>query len=220
LDADLDNVEELFWTCEYRSQFTELFEDEENMKAWLPFCDIEEADEEILLSLLCDEDSDDLDGVEDFISPEDAKKSMAEENFLAIDRHTRKLLKKRFNFGLIQSIEAELLTSFMDVDASFMRQESLQYFDLAPASPNKGRNRGRGAKKATHQDQKSLGLSFKNSKDRKVCHGVCKYYSLQSFSEGSDGSRVTTVSAPDDYRYKNSPPPLLSEYLYENCFRS
>jgi len=38
----------------------------------------------------------------------------AEDNFLDIDRDTRKLLKQAFNFGLIQSIEAELLTTFMN----------------------------------------------------------------------------------------------------------
>jgi len=175
------------------------------------------------LAILCDSDdsgdSDDSDSGEDLIpSPEEQKKLMAEMNLHAIDRHTRKLLQKHFNFGLIQSIEAELLTCFMDIDAAFMRQDALQHFDLVPASPKKGRNRGRGAKNAS--EVKSLGLSFKNSKDRKVCHGVCKYYSLHSISEGADGSRVTTVSTPNDYPYKTNPPPLLSEYLWENYFRS
>jgi len=212
LDADLDNVEDLFWTPEFRSRFADLFEDEENMKAWLPFVDIDDDTQEVLLAIVCGEDSDDDAGSEEvLLSPEDERKVQAEMNFLAIDRHTRKLLKQAFNFGLIQSIEAELLTSFMDIDASFMRQESCQYFDLVPASPKKGRR--------SPKDQKSLGLAFKNSKDRKVCHGVCKYYSLQSYSEGAGESRVTTISTTEGYQYKDNPPPLLSEYLWENFFK-
>ena len=122
----------------------------------------------------------------------------AEDNFLDIDRDTRKLLKQAFNFGLIQSIEAELLTTFMnrvsvfiliqleinilEQDASFMRNESYQYFDVvpAPSTPKTGKKGKRNRSQSL--DHISIGLSFKNAKDRKVCHGVCKYYSLYSSS--------------------------------------
>jgi len=208
-------MEDLFWSPEYRSNFTELFESEEKMAAWLPFVDIDDSDEALLLSLVCG-DSEGSDSDDDPISMEQQIKLNAEANFLDIDRDTRKLLKQAFNFGLIQSIEAELMTTFMSRDASFMRNESYQYFDLVPASPQKAK-KGRSRNNPPHT---SIGLSFKNSKDRKVCHGVCKYYSLFSSSEASDGCRVTTITSPQDYQYVNNPPPLLSEYLWDNYFRA
>ena len=52
-ELDMDDMEDLFWSPEYRSNFTELFESEEKMAAWLPFLDIDDSDEAVLLSIVC-----------------------------------------------------------------------------------------------------------------------------------------------------------------------
>jgi len=215
IDGELDMEDgEIFWIPEYHSHFAELFESEESMAAFLPFIDIEDADQDVLLDIVCGtEDSDEEDKP---LTEEEERKFIAEANFLSIDRETRHLLKQAFNFGLIQSIEAELLTNFMNVDASFMRSESYEYFTLASASPQKGRRA-----RSKSQEQNGVGIFFKNSKDRKVCHGVCKYYSLYSMSEDhKQGDRLTTINRPHEYIYSTSPPPLLSEYLWDNYFRA
>ena len=52
-ELDMDDMEDLFWSPEYRSNFTELFESEEKMAAWLPFLDIDDSDEALLLFIVC-----------------------------------------------------------------------------------------------------------------------------------------------------------------------
>jgi hypothetical protein len=115
--------------------------------------------------------------------------------FIRLSSPTRHLLREALlncNRDLICSLEAALFHRFMPAHQANLNQHpsGREGFNLlsasclpAPARPRLG--------------DEHLIILMHNSRDRRICHGVCKYYSLLSWSETtSRGQRVTVVVKP------------------------
>jgi hypothetical protein len=114
--------------------------------------------------------------------------------FGQISLSTRQLLKQAFphndKYDLVCSLEATLFRAFMPAYLH-MAVDTAQGFSLLPTT-------------CLHEltgclkcGEYVLLLLLDNQRDRKICHGVCQYYSLLSWSEtNAQGHRVTVVTLP------------------------
>jgi len=200
-----DEQQQLVWANEWRSLFEELFhpENEEALRSFRFGVVPEEErpiDDEEFFAVLARRF-----GMED---------EVAAQQFAGIKVETRRLLKEAFNLQLIQTLERKLLQYMLEEDEAEEDHDCFTSLSSREvASMSGGRTRG----KDSASSSKQLNLLFKNSRDRRVCHGVCSYYSLASWSEDTScGLRVTVVSKSKG----NSsgfvlPDTLLSEYLLQ-----
>ncbi|KAL6067769.1 hypothetical protein QOT17_008668 [Balamuthia mandrillaris] len=216
-EYDEEFMEQLTWHPEWKSVFELLFTSETNKRIWEPFRDITEEEQDELLNWLC--------GSADFAAAKERHASAkqeamkaAEKLFLDIDRSTRDLLKE--NFGYNSSLVEHLEAFIMPLIYGFVDMES---------GEDEAKKSNTHFKSIKHSGE-DLHLVFNDSRDRKVCHGVCKYYSLKSSSKNKLGKRITVISKPspsssskrnNEKKKKDSSSTfpdaaLLSEYLHYN----
>jgi len=136
--------------------------------------------------------------------------------FIQLSSPTRQLLREallNYNYELICRLEAAFFDRFMPAHVatnpnlagsdtevvgccSFLSASCLS----AAARPKLG--------------DEYLVVLMHNSRDRKICHGVSKYYSLLSWSETTNrGQRVTIVVKPKGQQASRVPGVTLSHYL-------
>eukprot|EP01087_Luapelamoeba_hula_P016180 TRINITY_DN4959_c0_g1_i1.p1 TRINITY_DN4959_c0_g1~~TRINITY_DN4959_c0_g1_i1.p1 ORF type:complete len:300 (+),score=52.66 TRINITY_DN4959_c0_g1_i1:56-901(+) len=205
-DEQLKELEnDLLYTPEFASHFDELFKSEENMKAFAPFCDVTEEEQQQLLAGL----NDNSEHVEPFDFASASPEVQSELLFLSIERSTRDLLKKERNLPLVISLEAHLLSHFAPEVVPQPSRLDLDLFKTV-SSPQKKPTNKQSFAVGTADD---LCLLFKSSLDRRICHGVCRYYALLSASENTldEGERVTVITKSKAGSRLHAP--LLSRYL-------
>lgn len=194
--------DQLVWSNEWRSLFEELFhpENEEALRSFRFGVVPEEEgnDEQEFFAVLARRF-----GMED---------EVAAQQYAGIKVETRRLLKEGFNLQLIQTLERKLLQYMLEEEES---EDDHDCFTSLSARELASMSGGRASR--PKDGSKQLNLLFKNSRDRRVCHGVCSYYSLASWSEDTScGLRVTVVT-----KTKSNgsgfvlPDTLLSEYLLQ-----
>jgi len=193
-ESDENEFESVVWEPEWTSLFEQLFDDE-HAEAWEPFREITEEKENDMLVMLCEVDLGDSSDEE-----EPTPEEIAHAAFLQLDSATRRLMKKDFGVALVQSLEVDFNRFFGQTSLGLESGEHEYYKFLF-----------------FDDGVPSLQLCFKNAKDRRICHGVCEYYSLMSYSENVCGERITCVVNPQD---SNLSLPPLSEYLARNFLQS
>jgi len=222
-DMPIDEIfreqEMISWCPEYTSFFEYLLEDVDYPGIWEPFTFITEEKQEELLFVLCDRRRQNL-SKKSKATPSnmDITIASAQTNFLKVDKNTRKLLKKSFNMRLVQCLEFKLLNFFVHSEENWRLSEVLDIYDEDLindtqfycadwiSSGNQERSKSSG---------NELHILLKNSRDRKVAHGVCTFYGLLSIGENRTGERITVIWKPKQIVNQSLPIPklLLSSYL-------
>jgi len=173
-DSFLHNVLDLepedFQLQSVRSTFSLLFE-EQNEKKWAPFVDITEEEQDYLLFSMnhVKKGEEEEDEFGDFvIIPIENMETKQEDCSFHPETKFRKVDKKIRRFIQKNPTNPFLLS---------MDEEIVKYIEMGTFQPKI--------------------FSFDQSFQRMICHGICQFYSLNSFSrENEKGSRVVTVRKP------------------------
>jgi len=189
----------LTWCPEYKSIFQRLWETDENFRLWQPFIDVTEEEERELLFLLC--------GDEESRKHESFMNNFNDSEicFQRLRKDVRELLKGS-NLDLVRCIESRVLESFSSCEEGEEASPSTNASTLTPQY----------FEEIKANNENHLVLFLYSSRDRKIAHGICRFYNLLSHSETRKGKRVIVIRKSKKQQrcaVFPLPPLLLSQFL-------
>eukprot|EP01095_Lingulamoeba_sp_RSL-Kostka_P005642 TRINITY_DN1705_c2_g2_i2.p1 TRINITY_DN1705_c2_g2~~TRINITY_DN1705_c2_g2_i2.p1 ORF type:complete len:445 (+),score=112.48 TRINITY_DN1705_c2_g2_i2:92-1336(+) len=209
-----DDEIELDPPMEWRNHFESLFIDEENFNKFRPFIDTtEEIESELFKRYHIEYSSESSSESDDDIFFGSDK--LTKLNFDAIDKETKKLLYKYSDSDFLEYLHTTIYFYLNSLQQQKKETpngpEPNEFFSFSFNNNSKYQNQG-------ILNDYYLKLKMQDSLHRKLVHGICNYYSLQSKSINDNNQRITIVYCKNKIPFV--PSISIAQYLNETKDKS